>query len=63
MQTQLLPLSNLVHVAQARDVEVVLVDRETVRSWSRTHARWKWMRMPVRHDAAIRALWARRSPA
>lgn len=30
MQTQLLPLGNLVHVAQGRDVEMVLVDGEIV---------------------------------
>lgn len=30
MQTQLLPLGNLVHVVQGRDVEMVLVDGEIV---------------------------------
>ena len=30
MQTQLLPLGNLVHVAQGRDVEMVLVDSDIV---------------------------------
>ena len=30
MQTQLLPLGNLVHVAQGRDVKMVLVDGEIV---------------------------------
>ena len=30
MQTQLLPLGNLVHMAQGRDVEMVLVDGEIV---------------------------------
>ena len=57
MQTQLLPLGNLVHVAQGRDVEMVLVDGEIVVEDARPLK--KWMRMPMRRDAAIRALWTR----
>ena len=43
MQTQLLPLGNLVHVAQGRDVEMVLVDGEIVVEDAR----------PLKVDAAI----------